>query len=165
MDDVLRDFAPPTDGRHLETAPSADNGRFLHEDSPLHPSDAELTIMPAGPDGIIGVVGRGFWDTALVTAHFADLGSHIARVRAPAMPVRVLVDLRGAPPQRPEVTTIVRQATLALYRPADRVAVVVESSLVKIQMRRILDCSKMTFFISIDAARTWLNAYNGQSAA
>jgi hypothetical protein len=53
----------------------------------------------------------------------------------------------------PEVT----KATSSLYRAGDRAAVVVGTSLNKLQMRRILDAEHHQFFSAIEDAEAWLS--------
>ena len=71
--------------------------------------------------------------------------------------VRVLADLRNSPVRTQEAAERLRMGNLALYRSGDRVALIVESSLLKMQLRRTL-VEYQNIFLSPHAAETWLTA-------
>jgi hypothetical protein len=75
--------------------------------------------------------------------------------RAPA-PSRTLVDLREAPVQSPQVAALLHDAISRMYRPPERAAIVVASSLVKIQMQRGFHPDTHAIFQSLKAAELWL---------
>ncbi len=72
----------------------------------------------------------------------------------------MLVDLRKSPVQSVETAGRIKAATSRIYKPGDRIAIVVQSSLVKTQMRQVVDVTTVELFISIDAAEMWLLAYS-----
>ncbi len=109
--------------------------------------------------GIIRVMGRGFWTEADIDAHFVELGHLIERVRAGGDDILALVDLSDAPVQSPDVTARITAQTRRVYRPEDRIAIVVQSSLMKMQMKRAVDRPNLEVFISRHAATTWLTAH------
>jgi hypothetical protein len=112
------------------------------------------------PAGFIRVAGAGLWSPTEIDRHFVELGHVVRTERALKGRVRVLVDLRGAGTQSPETAARIGVATAATYRSGDRVAIVVGSSLAKMQLRRIVRTSEHEFFVSPEAAATWLMAYN-----
>jgi hypothetical protein len=109
---------------------------------------------------IIRVLGRGLWSERYARAHFEELEWTLQRTRATRAPVRVLVDIREAAVQTPETTQCLADATDRLYKPGDRIAIVVASSLLKLQMRRATNASIHEIFISLNAAETWLSAWS-----
>jgi hypothetical protein len=130
-------------------------------------SDDTLAALGAGPTGLLsirrpddrGVIrvwGWGTWSPSYVDAHFVELGRMIEEVRALGLPVRVLVNLQKSAHQPPEVIVRIRAGSELIYREGDRIALVVESSLVKAQMTQLLDRSRLSFFISETAAALWL---------
>lgn len=109
--------------------------------------------------GLVHVYGRGSWTMRQIDEHFAQLTLLLARQRERAGQVLVLVDLTNADVQPPEVIHRIRQATTQLYCDQDRVAVIVRTSLLKLQMRRAAEARNTEFFVSRNAALTWLTAY------
>jgi hypothetical protein len=110
--------------------------------------------------GIIRVVGRGFWTEDYVDAHFVELGRLVERVRAIGGDILALVDLSEAPVQSPGVVARITAQTGRIYRPADRIAIVVRSSLVKMQIKRAVALPNLEAFLSLNAALTWLTAHS-----
>jgi hypothetical protein len=109
--------------------------------------------------GIVRIVGRGFWTEAMIDSHFGELGRLVERVRGRGDDILALVDLGGAPVQRPGVAARITAHTRRIYRPEDRIAIVVGSSLVKMQIKRAVEGLNLEAFLSPDAALTWLTAH------
>jgi hypothetical protein len=125
--------------------------------------EGSLSIDADRIDGIIHVTGIGFWTPEQVDRHFGQLRRVIDARRVPGDDVRVLVDLRAAPAQSPETAARIGLATETIYEASDRVAIVLASSLAKLQMRRVVQRARHEMFISPDAALTWLRAYSADS--
>jgi len=117
--------------------------------------------------GRVTVIGRGMWSPSYCDQHFSALGQLLHQVRIVSGGVRVLVLIQKAPVQSAAAIERVSHWTGIIYTAADRVAIVVASSLVKSQMRRIHMVAKREIFVSEAAAGTWLDAQNdvGKSAA
>lgn len=92
-----------------------------------------------------------------VDHYLAVLGEVVRDVRLRFGRVRVLADLRNSPVRTQEAAERMRLGNLALYRSGDRVALIVESSLLKMQLRRTL-IEYQNIFLSPNAAETWLTA-------
>jgi hypothetical protein len=105
---------------------------------------------------IIVVTARGFWSMGPLERHFDEFAEVVADQRASGWTIRVLVDLREADVQLGEVIKRVIVRTAQVYEPHDRLAIVIASSLSKMQLRHIAARIDRKFFISIDAARAWL---------
>ncbi|WP_343518729.1 hypothetical protein [Sphingomonas sp.] len=92
-----------------------------------------------------------------VDHYLAVLGEVVRDARLRFGRVRVLADLRNSPVRTQEAAERMRMGNLALYRTGDRVALIVESSLLKMQLRRTL-VEYQNIFLSPNAAETWLTA-------
>lgn len=106
--------------------------------------------------GIVYVTGEGFWTVADIDRHFEKLGNSVKSARTAADHVRALVDLRGAATQSPELVSHLANRAGAVYAEGDRIAIVVGSSLAKMQMRRVVQRAEFEIFLAPDAAETWL---------
>ena len=120
----------------------------------------ELVSFHEASSGLIRVIGRGQWSSEKVQRHFVDLGQLIAERRRAEAPVLVLVDVRDSLVQQAETVERIARAMTSVYQESDRVAVVVSSSLLKMQLKRLGNIAKVEFFVSMNAARTWLTAYH-----
>jgi hypothetical protein len=111
---------------------------------------------------IVKVAAWGLWSVSEIDAHFASLQAILKDTRTIHANVLVLVDLRNATAQTAAVTERLSWWTNRLYAPQDRVAIVLASSLLKSQMRRIDIPATRELFLSSAAAMTWLtaNAHN-----
>lgn len=92
-----------------------------------------------------------------VDRYLAILGDVVRDARLRFGKVRILADLRNSPIRTQEAAERMRTGNLALYRDGDRVALIVESSLLKMQLRRTL-VEYQNIFLSPSAAETWLTA-------
>jgi hypothetical protein len=124
-----------------------------------------ITTAPDDLMGIVRVIGTGVWTPAYVDAHFVELRAHIDAIRDRGDDVLVLVDLSGSDVQPAATAERIKANTDDLYRPGDRIAVVVGSCLAKMQMRRTVNPSFNEVFVSANAALTWLMAYRSLSRA
>jgi hypothetical protein len=147
------DVLPQGYGLVLEPARSAPR------DQP-EPNEAKLSFSFCASGSTIRVIGSGFWTAAYVDDHFDQLEICLVDVRRRLGRAKVLVDLRKSPVQAPDVADRIRIRAQQLYGAGDRVAVVVETSLLKMQLRRATDGQKIQNFISIAAAEMWLAAYD-----
>jgi hypothetical protein len=110
--------------------------------------------------GLIRVVGVGVWTAAACDRHFAEVERMVLAARRAPRPVRLLVDLRRSGEQDERTTERIGHWTRQIYTAEDRVAMLVESTLLKAQMRRRLDGGRHAMFVSEAAARLWLFAYD-----
>ena len=92
-----------------------------------------------------------------VDRYLSVIGEIVRDARLRFGRVRVLADLRNSPIRTQEAAERLRMGNLALYRSGDRVALIVESSLLKMQLRRTL-VEYQNIFLSPNAAETWLTA-------
>lgn len=106
--------------------------------------------------GVIYVIGRGFWTDDIVNQHFAELRRTASLVRRQSKFVRVLVDLRLASVQSPAVAGRIKEETRLIWTDRDRIAVVIQSVLAKLQIDRIVSNGNHASFIAIEDARKLL---------
>lgn len=92
-----------------------------------------------------------------------DLDSYLAllidvyrRCRSDHKILRAVVDLRGAPVRTQAIAERLQRSGKELYRTGDRVALVVGSSLFKMQLRRIIVPEIQEIFLDTDEAEAWL---------
>lgn len=103
----------------------------------------------------------GLWSYRQAEAHLKDWLRFVTAVRQAGKPLHVLADLSQSSVQKPEVAEMLHGSLGNLYQDGDHVAVVVPSSLSKMQMRRVLDDRFHGYFLSHSAAETWLKAWTG----
>lgn len=100
--------------------------------------------------------GSGFWSVRQATAFFADWRRIVVKIHGSGVSISALVDLGDGQVQSAEVVAIIAGATSEIYRPGDAIAMLAPNSLAKMQMRRALDGRYHEFFVSRNAAETWL---------
>jgi len=118
-----------------------------------------LTIERSKSTSVIHVVGRGFWTPAVMDAHFGQLQTSVAPARKAGLGVRMIVDLRGSDVQSPQTIDRMKVGAAGVTQQGDRMAIIVGSSLAKIQMRRTIGDAQHEFFLSPEAAMKWVEAY------
>lgn len=107
--------------------------------------------------GLIRISCTGLRLGEEVDRYLAVLEPIVTDMRACYGRVRVLADLRNAPIRTQEAVDRMRAGNLRLYRAGDRIALIVESSLLKMQLRRTL-VEYQNIFVSPNAAETWVTA-------
>lgn len=107
-------------------------------------------------DGVVSVVASGFWSPADLEGHFGELAKAVDAARARLGVARVLVDLRASSVQSQEIFDRLREATSVIYAAEDRIAIVAESTLLTMQMRRLDAKAGRAAFADVDEARGWL---------
>ncbi len=108
--------------------------------------------------GVILISVTGFFDLPTLRDHFAENAAVVKQWRATGRPIRVLINAVDLKPHSPEGQVCVQEATAMISRAGDKVAILVSSSLVKMQMRRALSRDEiLNFFICKNAALTWLD--------
>lgn len=100
----------------------------------------------------------GFWSVKQAQAFFEDWYAMIQSIHEAGQSVFALVDMSDGATQRPEVAEIILATARGLYREGDAIAMLVPSSLAKMQMRRLLDENFHDFFTSRDEAEKWLES-------
>jgi len=111
--------------------------------------------------GILKVTVFGFF-TPDIARHFAhDFSLAVSDARSRSDSLRMLMDASQGAVMTVEVAEQMKLLEERIVtEPSDRAAVVVRSSLHKLQIRRVFDASRTQVFLSENAARTWLLAYD-----
>ena len=110
--------------------------------------------------GVVRAVTCGLWTSAEADEYIDNLARFVSDSRDRYGRAKVLVDRRRSPVQTSEVADRFGEANRTLYRPDDRLAIVVDSYLLKGQVRRRFVHEGAKAFLSYDAAETWLKAWN-----
>jgi hypothetical protein len=98
----------------------------------------------------------GFWPLATSRAFAARLRLFILENRKHFGSARLLMDRRGSPVQSMEVAALIKELTSALFGARDHVAVIVDSSLNQMQLRRVVTHEGTRIFNNIGEAEAWL---------
>lgn len=106
--------------------------------------------------GLILVRIEGFQHNTDVTAYMTDLTRMVGQVRARGRRVRVLADVSLAVVRSPLTATQQKTFNDVLYRVSDRVALVVTSPLLHLQIKRTSACSIQRSFADYQEAESWL---------
>lgn len=112
-------------------------------------------------DDTMGIVRTGaltFQSAAEVDHYVGVLAKFLETARHRYGRALVLADLCEAPVRSQEAVDRLRSYNQSLYRKHERVALLVESSLLKLQLRRNLVPDLQNIFMSRNAAETWLQA-------
>lgn len=117
---------------------------------------ALLTVELDRSSGIINSVGTGIWSSELLDSYVAALEQAVRTARQASPNVRAISDLREAGVQTAPITERATEVLLRLFVPGDRVAVIVQSILLKMQMRRVLNVGTVEFFLSRSEAENWV---------
>jgi hypothetical protein len=105
---------------------------------------------------LIRVTLEGFWDTSTIERYVAELLPCIKAAREDYDEVLVLSDARNFPVQAADVVAAFREGGGAFGIPWDRMAVVMTSTLAKMQGARTVSDPGTQFFTSVEDAEAWL---------
>jgi hypothetical protein len=117
-------------------------------------------VIKFDQDGVIRARTHGGWTLEEVDQYVSHLAGFVGEARRIFGRARLLIDRRETPLQPPAIDARFGRANAELYRDEDRLALVVESSLIKVQMRGHFSHPGSKAFLSCEAAETWLNAWN-----
>jgi hypothetical protein len=106
--------------------------------------------------GLLQVRVSGSWTIPEIERYAREAGPQFASARKDAGLLRYLIDLRAANILSQEMMEPLGKAGMQYARADDRIALVVGSTLLKLQMRRMLGDAPIPIFISAPEATTWL---------
>jgi hypothetical protein len=113
--------------------------------------------------GILRIRVVGPWTLAEIERYRSEASVQFPLARQKAGSLRLLLDnVRGTLLQQSLVEPML-QAGMSNSRRDDRVAMIVASSLIKLQTKRVFGEQHWAIFISEEAARLWLTAHDEQS--
>ncbi|MDO6414881.1 hypothetical protein Q4F19_10860 [Sphingomonas sp. BIUV-7] len=107
----------------------------------------------------VRVVGGGVWREADAQLYFTQQRRIIDEARRRFGALRVLFDVRDWVVENPQSVLQFQAMNAEIYKPEDRLAAVVRSSVDKQHPRAALAVGTREVFISANAAETWLQAY------
>jgi hypothetical protein len=111
--------------------------------------------------GILKVTVFGFFTDEVAAQFGHDFPRAVRSARARTSELRTLMDATVGTVMTPAVAARMKGLEEAFVtEPSDRAAVIVGSSLHKLQIRRIFDPRRTQVFVSENAARIWLLAYD-----
>jgi hypothetical protein len=113
-------------------------------------------IQADNADGIVRVSGRGIWTPEQVEHFFIEQDGVLKGARRKTGMVHVLVDLREAPVQPQDTAAALGLWTSRVYKPVDRVASLVSTTLVVMQIRTRVNLYQFATFREPDEAIDWL---------
>ena len=114
--------------------------------------------------GTLTVVVIGSWTMAEVERYGREAGLEFTQARKKAGNLRLLIDLEGTQVLSQTVIEPLAKAGMQYSQPDDRVAVLVNSTLMKIQMKRMVGDAPVPVFLVRDQAVAWL-ASSGDAAS
>lgn len=106
--------------------------------------------------GILHVHVNGSWTLPEVDRYAREAGPRFARARQDFGSLRLLVDLSATRILSQEVIDPLARAGMQYSRADDRVAIVVASMLMKLQMKRMIGDAPAPIFLAADEAAAWL---------
>lgn len=113
-----------------------------------------FTFDPAG--GILCVRVVGSWTLPEVERYAREARERFIAARQRAGFLRLLIDLSETDILSQTVIDPLAKAGMQYSHPDDRVALVVSSTLLKLQMRRMMGDAPAAIFASADEAAAWL---------
>lgn len=99
---------------------------------------------------------RDFWSPATADAYVEAMGTMMAQDRRSFGRAKVLVDRRLSVVQSSETVERLRLGAAKICQSADRMAIVIDSTLLKAQLLRSYDRTTVKLFFSIEDAHAWL---------
>jgi hypothetical protein len=127
------------------------------------PGDAVFSSGIDNDTGTVRVVGGGIWRVPDAERYFTQQRRIVDEARRRFGALKVFFDVRGWIVESPQSALQFQEVNARLYRPEDRLASLVNSSLFKQHPRTALGVGNRESFMSAHAAETWLQAYSGNS--
>jgi len=123
----------------------------------LSSPEPSLPLVRVEHGGLIRISPNRFHTAAELIEHFSKLPAKFETFRKRSKIVRVILDLRGGNVLGPEAGKIVQENTVRIYRSEDRLTILLDSQLVKLQTRRVVGGPSTQHFSSVADAENWLN--------
>src|ERR1700759_2328972 len=89
--------------------------------------------------GIVRVKASGPWTLSDLDDHYTKLRELIDGLRAKAVPIRVLIDVRHAPSRPADIEARISENGASTYQPGDRIAILTADAEDKAHVRMFLD--------------------------
>ena len=108
--------------------------------------------------GWIDVSGSGFWTQEDMDRYVAALPAMLAKARRAEGRATLLADISDAAVQTQDVIDRISEFTAEMFTAEDKIAIVIPSMIMKMQMRRGVKGAQLQIFASKDEAKDWLRA-------
>ena len=115
--------------------------------------------------GILQVRVTGSWTLPEVERYAREAGVRFSEARKAARRLRLLIDLSAANVLSQGMMEPLAKAGMQYSRADDRVALAVSSTLLKLQMRRMLGDAPIPIFLSVKEANAWLASSDDPAAS
>lgn len=115
--------------------------------------------------GVLQVSVAGSWTAAEVERYAREARVQFTDARKTVGNLRLLIDLGAAHVLSQELMDPLAKAGMQYSQPDDRVAMIVGSTLLKLQMRRMLGEAPVPIFLSATEAMSWMLSDKDVSAA
>jgi hypothetical protein len=125
-----------------------------------HLRQAAFTCGIDNESQTVRVMGGGIWREADAQLYFDHQTRIIKEARIRFGDLKVLFDVRDWVVECPQSVVQFQKMNREIYRPGDRLAAIVKSSVDKQNPREALAVGTREAFISSSAAETWLQAYS-----
>ncbi|HEX7781232.1 MAG TPA: hypothetical protein VF509_00340 [Sphingobium sp.] len=142
----------------LDMLPDFDVSNGVRQIDPSRPEAGEMSICFDRRERIIRVTAYGYFSPEYSDRQFRELKAANEAMRARFGIARVLIDKCNSPPQSQATCERIEIGTRLAFQAGDRAALLVNNSLTKMQMRRVVDVSTHQLFLSEQAAIMWLKA-------
>lgn len=123
--------------------------------TPEKVEDAAFAIA-MGDHHIIHVRARGIWTPDIADRYWPAFHPFLIESRAHLGHAKALIDRRGAPIMPMAMVEKMREGIVTYCAPGDRLALVVDSSPLKSQVRQSYPLENLDAFLSYGAALAWL---------
>jgi hypothetical protein len=114
----------------------------------------DITVDPARH--LIRITGSGFFLPEDVAAFVAERDRIYARHQTGVIPFVTIIDIRAMGIQSQETVALFRKAATRSRNASRRLAIVVDKSLARLQMKRVVEGRDAAFFATVAEAEAWL---------
>lgn len=125
---------------------------------PLSGAARPLFKVARDAKGIIRCSQNGFWTVKDVENYIAELTPFYLQGRKSGVGVKQVSDMRGFLVQGQDVGNKFLEFDIGFRKDGDRLAMIVDSSLVRIQLRRRIARAGLEIFVSEGEAEAWIHA-------
>lgn len=119
-----------------------------------------IETNPASNKIVVKIIG--FWEAGIAERFLRDLAQTAQNVRQAHGRIRLLFDLTKADVLLPALAEHMRDGGRSLRQPDDRVAIVTESALATMQVKRLTGPQELKIASSVEEAEAWLENLEGQ---
>lgn len=141
----------------MEMAPVPDEARLCTSARHAGADADSYRVWIDGP--VLRIDAGGHWDLAMAKSYTGEIARIVSEQRQAHPHLRAIVDRRYTPAFEPGVPEILLATYADILRSGDRIAMIVDSSLAKVDIRQRAGREETQAFLSISAARTWVLAY------